>query len=257
MDNIKTGELIRQRRKEKGMTQKDLAEKLHITDRAVSKWERGLCAPDISMLEPLSEVLEVSILEIICGERKVVEEKSEEVEISVKEVIRYSEEDTARKTKKLKGKLFRRFAVAIVMIILLLLTYNSLDGERFGWQCIDSYFGAVKACKALEQYDKEAIEESINFSENIYDSLVSLKEQGVLIKSVDTRIWNVKLEDMFIEIKMDFAVNYDGSGYKFACIATYRHGQIEIMRMDTRHYFTEYPAPIYTLVEALYSYYPG
>ena len=44
MDNIKTGNLIKELRKEKGMTQKDLADKLHITDRAVSKWERGLCA---------------------------------------------------------------------------------------------------------------------------------------------------------------------------------------------------------------------
>lgn len=42
MDNMKTGQLIRDLRKEKGMTQKELADKLHITDRAVSKWERGL-----------------------------------------------------------------------------------------------------------------------------------------------------------------------------------------------------------------------
>lgn len=48
MDPVKTGTLIRALRKERNMTQKDLAEHLHITDRAVSKWERGLCAPDIS-----------------------------------------------------------------------------------------------------------------------------------------------------------------------------------------------------------------
>lgn len=41
MDNIKTGVLIRERRKEKGLTQRELAERLHVTDRAVSKWERG------------------------------------------------------------------------------------------------------------------------------------------------------------------------------------------------------------------------
>lgn len=43
MDNIKTGALIRERRKEKGLTQRELAERLHVTDRAVSKWERGVC----------------------------------------------------------------------------------------------------------------------------------------------------------------------------------------------------------------------
>ena len=51
MDNLQTGAFIRELRKEQGMTQKELASRLHITDRAVSKWERGLCAPDLSMLE--------------------------------------------------------------------------------------------------------------------------------------------------------------------------------------------------------------
>jgi len=46
MDNQRIGTFIRELRKEKGMTQKDLAEHLHITDRAVSKWERGICAED-------------------------------------------------------------------------------------------------------------------------------------------------------------------------------------------------------------------
>ena len=53
MDNIKTGNLIREARKEKGLTQLELAERLHVSDRAVSKWERGLNYPDMAMLEPL------------------------------------------------------------------------------------------------------------------------------------------------------------------------------------------------------------
>ena len=57
MDNITTGSFIKELRKEKNMTQKQLADHLHITDRAVSKWERGVCAPDISLLEPLAEIL--------------------------------------------------------------------------------------------------------------------------------------------------------------------------------------------------------
>ena len=52
MDNQKTGALIRERRKQKQLTQQQLAQRLHVTDRAVSKWERGLCAPDIATLEP-------------------------------------------------------------------------------------------------------------------------------------------------------------------------------------------------------------
>ena len=51
MDNAKTGALIAARRKELNLTQKELAEKLHISDRTVSKWERGAGFPDISLLE--------------------------------------------------------------------------------------------------------------------------------------------------------------------------------------------------------------
>ena len=55
MDAAKTGNLIRYRRQAMGMSQKDLAEALQISDKAVSKWERGKTFPDISMLIPLSE----------------------------------------------------------------------------------------------------------------------------------------------------------------------------------------------------------
>ena len=53
MDKERTGQLITELRKEKGLTQKQLADALNVTDKAVSKWERGLSFPDISMLEPI------------------------------------------------------------------------------------------------------------------------------------------------------------------------------------------------------------
>ena len=62
MDKERTGQLITELRKEKGLTQKQLADALNVTDKAVSKWERGLSFPDISMLEPISEVLGISIM---------------------------------------------------------------------------------------------------------------------------------------------------------------------------------------------------
>lgn len=69
MDNKKFGEFITILRKEKGLTQRNLAEQLNVTDKAVSKWERGLGFPDIKMIEPLAEALDVSILEIMRSER--------------------------------------------------------------------------------------------------------------------------------------------------------------------------------------------
>ncbi len=68
MDNKKTGRLIAHRRKEMNLSQKQLAEKLNVTDKAVSKWETGNGAPDISMLTLLARTLNVSVIEILDGE---------------------------------------------------------------------------------------------------------------------------------------------------------------------------------------------
>ena len=68
MDNKRFGEFISALRKEKGWTQAELAQKLNITDKAVSKWERGLGFPDIKTIEPLAGALGVSVLDIMQSE---------------------------------------------------------------------------------------------------------------------------------------------------------------------------------------------
>ena len=69
MDCAKTGEMIANARKERGYTQKQLADILHISDRTVSKWERGCGFPDMSLLEPLAKSLNLTIAEIVVGEK--------------------------------------------------------------------------------------------------------------------------------------------------------------------------------------------
>ena len=76
MDSKKFGEFIATIRKEKGWTQAELAEKISVTDKAVSRWERGLGFPDINTIKPLADVLEVSVLEIMQSEREPKEEIS-------------------------------------------------------------------------------------------------------------------------------------------------------------------------------------
>ena len=71
MDCKKVGNLIFQLRKEKGMTQKQLADKMNISDKTISKWERGQGCPDISLLPELAEILEINIGEILSGEINV------------------------------------------------------------------------------------------------------------------------------------------------------------------------------------------
>ena len=74
MDQIKIGKFIATLRKEKGMTQSELATKIGVTDRAVSKWENGRGMPDISLIQSLCAELSISVNELLCGERISEEE---------------------------------------------------------------------------------------------------------------------------------------------------------------------------------------
>ena len=82
MDLIKIGKFIATCRKNKNITQEQLAEKLNITDRAVSKWERGLSLPDASIMIELCNILDINVNELLCGEKidmKNYKEKNEDL----------------------------------------------------------------------------------------------------------------------------------------------------------------------------------
>lgn len=95
MNYDKIGEFISEKRKEKNLTQLDLAKKIGVTDKAVSKWERGLGCPDISILEVLAKELDVSVLELLKG-RKIENEviKVTEADDYVKESFKVSKDIT-------------------------------------------------------------------------------------------------------------------------------------------------------------------
>lgn len=75
MNNAKTGQFISEKRKALGLTQQELAEKLQITNKAVSKWETGDGMPDVQLLSPLAKELGTTVDEILNGEEKITEEK--------------------------------------------------------------------------------------------------------------------------------------------------------------------------------------
>ena len=80
IENNKVGVFIAQCRKEKNMTQKQLGEKLNVTDRAVSKWETGRSFPDVSLLEALCRELDISVSELLAGKKLEQEQYQEETE---------------------------------------------------------------------------------------------------------------------------------------------------------------------------------
>lgn len=83
MDSKIIGEFIKKQRTVKNLTQKQLAEKLGVTDKAISRWETGKGVPDVSLLIPLSNALEVSVHEILLGEKIEEEKKIEKYEETI------------------------------------------------------------------------------------------------------------------------------------------------------------------------------
>lgn len=94
MDLIKIGKYIAGKRKDLGMTQKQLAEKLGMSDKSVSKWERGVCLPDVSVYSDLCLILDISINEFLAGEdiaQENIEKKSEENIIGISTDSKYKQ----------------------------------------------------------------------------------------------------------------------------------------------------------------------
>ena len=150
MENENIGKLISRRRKEKGMTQKDLADKLNVTDRAVSKWERGICCPDISLLKDLSNILGISISKLICGE-----ELSDE---SINKTILYTE-------KNIKQKVIKYFNIALIIIMIFLIMFVTLSILRVEFRYHKKYKYTVEyeaRIKAEEESNLKQYEEIKN-----------------------------------------------------------------------------------------------
>lgn len=132
IDKAKFGAFVAQLRKEKGLMQKELAEKLYVSDKAVSKWERGLSIPDVAILVPLAEILGVTVTELLECRRLPKDEPmdSQQTEELVKKVIGLSEEEQRKyRPDRLKRglQLFLCTAVGALEIWVLTMLGYSMD----------------------------------------------------------------------------------------------------------------------------------
>ena len=129
MDAKKLGLFIAQLRKEQNMTQADLAKKLQVTDKAVSKWERGLGLPDINSIEPLADALGVTVLEIMRSERIPVEDVTPE---SASEVISDAF-DMAKAQRKQERKALISIAAGVFVAIALIFLADNMGWMGFAF----------------------------------------------------------------------------------------------------------------------------
>ena len=117
MDQMKIGSFIQKNRKKKGMTQQQLADVLHVSNKAVSKWETGVNIPDTAMLVPLSEALDVSVLDLLMG--------SELNEADSSEVNGF-----ATKLSESFNMIKSRYRIAAVFLIAVLHDVEAIRGSK-------------------------------------------------------------------------------------------------------------------------------
>ncbi len=135
MDQLKIGKFIAECRKEKSLTQMQLAERLGITDKAVSKWERGIAMPDSSIMLDVCGILGISVNELLSGEKINMEEQSKKTEELLIEF--------KRKEERLRKKLFINAWIFHTILFL--------------------FYGAIAALSILASYSEYKIASFIIF----------------------------------------------------------------------------------------------
>ena len=252
MNYDKIGEFIHEKRKEKNLTQKALADKIGVTDKAVSKWERGLGCPDVAILEVLANELGVSILELLKGrisENEVI--KVTEVNDYVKETINYSKHTTKDKIKNIINKVI---IILVVFIACLLLVLNGINMYKLN-QIYTYDFNDDQALKLKENY--KILQNNINviknnqgkYSDEDYKNIV--KDLEKLSKNIPFVDYEGKKEFKMVDINY---INYEYRFYSLECIdivrtlekydesqKTYKdYIQYDyVSRIYTSHYFYE------------------
>ena len=253
MDLVKIGKYIAGKRKALGMTQKQLAEKLNMSDKSVSKWERGICLPDVSVYMELCEILGISINEFLAGEdidAENVEKKSEDNIIQVTK-------DSKKKQKNLKSILavVTTFAVIMVLVLGAVFVHEVMQPKNY-ITAVDRTSAEMKTAELLSGadgaylfnfYAKEEYKtltiylseyqagELINKSKVAdldYDGLESAK-RGVIAVIPDFELFRVKLiiADDYSKCSTDFPIleNVENREY-YGRSATQVEGEVPIQR---------------------------
>ena len=150
MDQVKTGKFIAALRKEKGLTQEQLGEKLGVTNKTVSRWENGNYMPDVEMLSLLSEEFGVSINELISGERIGTKDVIKAADNNLVAALNNSSFSLKEKITFFKKKWLREHIVTIVLFVaariglILLIALKTRDSDIFPlWGAIGGIIDVV------------------------------------------------------------------------------------------------------------------
>ena len=139
MDQVKIGSFIKELRKEKGLTQEQLAEQFQVSRRTISRWETGSNLPDLDLLIEMADYYDVDLREILDGERKS-EKMDKELEETVLKVADYSNEEKQKLTRRMHWLFIGGFIAAVIYMILV---FSDRADNFLGGLCLGITFGMM------------------------------------------------------------------------------------------------------------------
>lgn len=125
MNQEKIGLFIKLKRKEKKITQSDLADRLNVTDRAISKWENGICMPDVGIIPKLCEILNITINDLFSGEIVDIRDNEKRLEDNLVKMIKLKQE--ADKHLLVLEIIIGVLAVMIFFVLILIAAYGNME----------------------------------------------------------------------------------------------------------------------------------
>ena len=238
MDVNKIGKFILYLRKEKKLTQFQLGEKLGVSDKTVSKWERGVCLPTPVLVDKLIQFFDISIMEFYAGERNK-KLKDDIVNETIKTAVELTKKDTNKKYKKIIS-LIMLCCVFIIFILLIIFAYSTYD-KYHGYEITSSnekysangnlVFGGKDSYISIQNLgimDEESLNKKgycfeyrldldnvliqvdgdiYSFEKNNQSELILLKDKDLLNESLSLKIkyFNELMEVETYEMKFSFS----------------------------------------------------
>ena len=243
------------------MTQLNLAEKLGVTDRAISKWENGRGLPDVSLMKPLCEILGINVTELLNGERTKEADISDKTEQTVYSVL--SDREKQIKNTELVKKKYSALRVVttvliLVSIILSFMIFSGLRGEGYSVYTAIQTQKAKIVSKLIVKEDYETAVKYIGFSHDEEDNAREnwVKSMEAFSKEVEIESINISpiiLEDYFpmgtyevivydsksqIRYIYDGLVTYQNGGITFCCV-NIANGSVDIRRDAIGYMFND------------------
>lgn len=218
MDQEKIGKFIAENRKIKKLTQKELAEKLGVTDRSVSKWENGNCMPDMSLLIPLCNELDISINDLLSGKKVDKENYQETFEKNVVSIVSKVNKDN--KKRRLKNAFISLSIVFIIIPLLVLCVGQFFKVEFFpSFSSLRIMGKANQFYKALQSNDTDKID--VLMTKNVEDEMCWSTEDNNQTKQ--TFLDNLKVLNNFqkrvkytsFNVKQFYHVTNSGGGWEY------------------------------------------